>query len=45
MKRGLSYNLTADLNEVNMPENTPEPIEFTVTTVKDWAEWTDNKAL
>lgn len=45
MKRGLSYNLTADLNEVNMPENTPELIEFTVTTVKDWAEWTDNKAL
>lgn len=45
MQRGCSYNLTADLNEVNMPEKTPDPIEFTVTTVKDWAEWTDNKAL
>lgn len=42
MQRGYSYNLTADLNEVNMPENEPEPIEFTVTTVKGWEDWANN---
>ena len=42
MQRGCSYNLTADLNEVNMPQNTPEPIEFTVTAVEDWENWTDS---
>ncbi len=42
MQRGCSYNLTANLNELNMPQNTPEPIEFTVTAVEDWENWTDS---
>lgn len=42
MQRGYSYNLTANLNEVNMPEKTPEPIEFTVRAVEDWENWTDS---
>lgn len=45
MQRGYSYNLTADLNELNMPQNTPEPIEFTVTAVEDWQNWTDNNGM
>ena len=45
MQRGYSYNLTANLDEVNMPENTPEPIEFTVTDVEDWENWTDNNGM
>lgn len=45
MQRGYSYNLTADLNEVNMPENTPERIEFTVTEVNAWKNWTDNGSM
>lgn len=42
MQRGYSYNLTANLNELNMPQKTPEPIEFTVTAVEDWENWTDS---
>lgn len=42
MQRGYSYNLTADLDEVNMPENTPEPIEFDVEKVNGWEDWTGN---
>lgn len=45
MQRGYSYNLTANLNELNMPEKTPEPIEFTVTAVEDWKNWTDNNGM
>lgn len=45
MQRGYSYNLTANLDEVNMPENTPKPIEFTVTAVEDWENWTDNNGM
>lgn len=42
MQRGYSYNLTANLNELNMPQKTPEPIEFTVTAVENWENWNDS---
>lgn len=45
MQRGCSYNLTANLNELNMPQNTPEPIEFTVTAVEGWENWTDKNGM
>lgn len=45
MQRGYSYNLTANLDELNMPQNTPEPIEFTVTAVKGWENWIENNGM
>lgn len=42
MQPGYSYNLTATMTEKNMPDNTPEAIQFTVTAVDAWTDATTN---
>ena len=45
MQRGYSYNLALTLTEENIPDSELEPIEFTVTAVEDWQNWTDNNGM
>lgn len=40
LQRGYSYNLVADLNEQNIPETSPKPIEFNVVDVNNWNKGT-----
>ena len=42
---GMAYDIYAVINHSNIdPSTSQEPIEFTVTEIKDWAQYTDKNA-
>lgn len=41
MQQGYSYNFTASINEDNISNTPLTPIEFTVTSVQNWEDWTN----